>query len=86
MLTLPFPFLDLSKSLHRFSPILYCGYGHSAVGSIGLIKQCFASKLQTFKMSTGDMYVLCLCFSLSQVYVFPRAHSPERTKKPHKSK
>lgn len=69
MLTLPFPFLCLSKPVH-LHPILYCGYGYSAVGSIALRKQCFGSKLQTLKneqrcqLHNTEMCVLCLCFSL----------------------
>lgn len=44
--------------------------------------------IQTTDFQNEHRWYVCavLCFCLSQVSVFPRAHSPERAKKPHKSK
>lgn len=53
MLSLPFPLLYLSKSLYHLYVILYCGYGHSDVGSARLSKQCLGYKLH-FKNDVPD--------------------------------
>lgn len=84
MVTLPFPFLCFSKPVH-LHPILYCGYGYSAVGRIALRKQCFGSKLQTLKMSRGASSatlkcVYCASASPSSICVF-KEHNHSRKSK-----